>query len=177
MPSITRCPDCNGQLQVPEEFFGRKVKCPTCGAQFTAQAEGGGGPPPELPGVPPPSAPPRPQWQEEDEEEFGEEDRPRRRRSRRRRDYEPHRGSTILVLGILGIVVCGPLSIFAWVMGNTDMRKIREGTMDPEGEGTTQAGRICGIVGTVLMIMQCAFFAIYLVIIFAVLGAHQGNLR
>jgi hypothetical protein len=44
-------------------------------------------------------------------------------------------------MGILSIVLCAPIGIPAWIMGNTDMRKIREGTMDPEGESTTQAGR------------------------------------
>ena len=27
------------------------------------------------------------------------------------------------------------------------------GTMDPSGRGTTQAGKICGIIGTILMII------------------------
>ena len=38
-------------------------------------------------------------------------------------------------------------------MGGTDRRKIRAGTMDPDGEGTTQAGWICGIVGVVLSLL------------------------
>jgi hypothetical protein len=35
-------------------------------------------------------------------------------------------------------------------MGTNDLREIRAGRMDPEGEGQTQAGRICGIIGTFL---------------------------
>ena len=39
-----------------------------------------------------------------------------------RRDLLPHRGSTILTLGILSLLVCGPiLGPMAWVMGNTDL--------------------------------------------------------
>jgi len=70
-----------------------------------------------------------------------------------RRDCEPERGGLILTLGILSIVIpfLGPiLGICAWVMGIRDMNKMRSGQMDPRGLGTTQAGLICGIVGTIL---------------------------
>ena len=66
----------------------------------------------------------------------------------------PHRGNTILVLGILGLIVCGPLGIAAWVMGKGDLAKIDAGLMDPTGRGTTQAGMVLGIIGTVLIIVQ-----------------------
>jgi hypothetical protein len=61
-----------------------------------------------------------------------------------------HRGGAILALGIVGIVVCFILGIIAWVMGTADLRAMDAGTMDPSGRGLTQAGRICGIIGTVL---------------------------
>ena len=64
-----------------------------------------------------------------------------------------HRGTLILVLGILGLVICGPLGIVAWVMGSGDLKEIDAGTMDPAGRGTTQAGKICGIIATILMII------------------------
>ena len=66
---------------------------------------------------------------------------------------KPHRGTLILVLGILGLVICGPLGIVAWVMGSGDLKEIDAGTMDPAGRGTTQAGKICGIIATILMII------------------------
>ena len=65
----------------------------------------------------------------------------------------PDRGGVILTLGILGLVVCGVLSIIAWVMGAGDLREIREGRMNPAGYGLTQAGMVLGIVGCVLMIV------------------------
>jgi hypothetical protein len=43
-----------------------------------------------------------------------------------------------------------PLAIVAWVLGQKDERKMEAGTMDPEGRGLVQAGKICGIVGTIL---------------------------
>ena len=66
---------------------------------------------------------------------------------------KPHRGTLILVLGILGLVVCAPLAIAAWVMGSGDLKQMDAGTMDPSGRGTTQAGKICGIIGTILLII------------------------
>jgi len=64
---------------------------------------------------------------------------------------KPHRGTLILVLGILGLVVCGPLGIAAWIMGNGDLKEMDAGAMDPSGRSTTNAGRICGIIATILM--------------------------
>lgn len=66
----------------------------------------------------------------------------------------PHRGTTILVLGILGLVICAPLGILAWIMGKGDLAKIDAGLMDPMGRGTTQAGMVLGIIGTVLFILS-----------------------
>lgn len=64
----------------------------------------------------------------------------------------PHRGTTILVLGILGLVVnCGILGIIAWVMGNNDLRLMASGQMDRAGESTTKAGKICGMVSAIIM--------------------------
>jgi uncharacterized membrane protein YjgN (DUF898 family) len=67
--------------------------------------------------------------------------------------YEPSKATTVLVLGILGIVICGVLAPFAWSMGNDELRAIDAGRRDPANRGTANAGRILGIVGTVLLII------------------------
>jgi hypothetical protein len=74
---------------------------------------------------------------------------------------KPHRGTLILVLGILGLVVCGPLAIVAWLLGSGDLKAMDAGTMDPAGRGTTQAGRICGIIGTILLIITIVAVGIF----------------
>ena len=66
---------------------------------------------------------------------------------------QPHRGVLILVFGILSFVVCPFFGVAAWVMSNTDLREIAAGRMDPTGRDLTQAGRVCGIVGTAFMIL------------------------
>lgn len=83
-----------------------------------------------------------------------------------RRDCEPHRGGLVLALGICSISsmplsICYgagslfglPLGIAAWVLGQSDLEKMRRNLMDPTGRDLTSAGRICGIVGTVLHVM------------------------
>ena len=86
---------------------------------------------------------------------------------------KPHRGTMILVLGILGLVVCGPLGIAAWVMGSGDLKEMDAGTMDPSGRGTTQAGKICGMIATALICIGIVIFAIFFMFGFAAAITHR----
>ena len=70
----------------------------------------------------------------------------------------------ILVFGILGLVVCFPFGIVAWVMGSTDMKAMDAGTMDPEGRSTTQAGKIIGMIATLLNILWIGICLLMLVV-------------
>ena len=68
---------------------------------------------------------------------------------------EPHRGTLILVLGILSLVLCSFFTgIPAWIMGKGDLAKIKDGMMDPEGEGSTKAGMICGMICCILTLIS-----------------------
>ena len=67
---------------------------------------------------------------------------------------KPHRGTLILVLGILSIVMCGIFTaIPAWIMGNTDLAEMNAGTMDSSGRGLTNAGRIMGMIIGIISIL------------------------
>ena len=77
---------------------------------------------------------------------------------------QPHRGVLILVLGILGLVFCPIIGIFAWVMGSGDLNEMDAGRMDPEGKTLTQAGKICGIIAVVLMLLGFAFWLLVFMI-------------
>ena len=59
--------------------------------------------------------------------------------------------STVLVLGILGLVLCQVLSPFAWVMGSRVVSEIDGSRGAYGGRGVANAGRVCGIVGTVMI--------------------------
>jgi hypothetical protein len=75
---------------------------------------------------------------------------------------EPSKATTVLVLGILGIVICSILAPIAWYMGNEEVRAIDAGRRDPSNRGTANAGRILGIVGTVLMGIGLIVLVIFL---------------
>ncbi|HXG12972.1 MAG TPA: MJ0042-type zinc finger domain-containing protein [Gemmataceae bacterium] len=228
MPIVIDCPSCSRRLRVPDDLLGARVKCPTCGSQFTA-ASGEAAPPVSGPTLTEPSAPrdaspspdpgeapstpaplgdvsikpsledaPPSQPTEQEPQETAakpadserrhcpycgeeitqkatrcpycnedlhpeEDDRPWEHYGRYgiRRDWEPHRGTLVLVLGILSLVAAGlfflfcwalglPLGIAAWVIGHRDLKKMQANLMDPEGRGLTQGGWICGIIGTIL---------------------------
>lgn len=76
----------------------------------------------------------------------------------------PHRGTTVLVLGIA-----------AWVMGNNDLREMAAGRMDPSGRDLTNAGRICGMIAGIFAIVGVAItvvvFLIWLLVVIGVFGA------
>jgi hypothetical protein len=162
MSVIVTCPACQRQLQVPEDFFGKNVQCPECKGTFLAEpvASSAAMTTSAAPGAAPSGAasateeyeaeaPPRRRaWDDEDRDDV--------ERRRRRRALQPHRGGTILAFGIVALLtgalglVFGPL---AWVMGNTDLRLMRAGQMDPSGESQTNTGRILGMVATFLHII------------------------
>jgi hypothetical protein len=60
-------------------------------------------------------------------------------------------GTTILVLGILSLVICGLLGPVAWVMGSNALQEIDRNPLAYSNRGSVVAGKICGIVATVLL--------------------------
>jgi LSD1 subclass zinc finger protein len=166
MRDVLYCPGCQRRLQLPDEAYGKSVQCPSCQRVFIAEpnmtsAPGGTG---RTAGAPAPTRPPPARTYDD----VGEIDRPR---SRRRRDEEddddryrprrpvPHRGGEILTFGLLALLPC-PLTsiifgIIAWMMANADLREMRSGRMDRDGEGLTQAGRVLGIIGLAFWPLAC----------------------
>ena len=83
-----------------------------------------------------------------------------------------HQAVTVLILGILGLVLCQLISPFAWVMGNRVVGEIDASGGQLGGRSTANAGRICGIVGTVLFGLGLLFAVV--VIIVAVAGVSTS---
>jgi hypothetical protein len=73
---------------------------------------------------------------------------------------EHPRGTTILVLGILSLVICGLIGPFAWSMGNTALREIDANPAYYSNRGQVVAGRICGMVATILLIVGVVVFVL-----------------
>ena len=74
----------------------------------------------------------------------------------------PHRGVTILVLGLLSLTICGFFGPVAWVMGTRDLEEMQAGSLDPEGRGLTRAGQVLGMVGTAFAVVQVGLVVVFL---------------
>lgn len=75
----------------------------------------------------------------------------------------PSRGTTVLVLGVLSVTVCAILGPIAWSMGNEELRRIQAGEASPAGQQGANAGKICGIVSTVLLCLGVGFVVLGLI--------------
>lgn len=73
-------------------------------------------------------------------------------RKRVRLDLPVPDPAPVLVLGILGILVCGVFGAFALVQGNQYLARCQALRIQPSGVGV--AGRILGIVACVIMVVQ-----------------------
>jgi hypothetical protein len=63
------------------------------------------------------------------------------------------KATTALILGILGILCCSIVAPVAWVLGSQELKDIAAGRSSAAGEGLAKAGKILGIIGTVLLIL------------------------
>jgi phage FluMu protein Com len=160
MPIAVVCSHCEKNLKVADAAAGKKVRCPACKGVITVPAaeeefetpeevgpdddDGGYG---------------LDEKRDEDDEELKRKQKRKRTRldredrERRRRSVKPHRGVTILLLGILSIVFSCAFFVswyLAWRainMANDDLAEMSVKRMDPAGQGMTQAGKACGMIG------------------------------
>jgi DNA-directed RNA polymerase subunit RPC12/RpoP len=92
-------------------------------------------------------------------------------------DGEPHRGTIILVLGIVSFFVPPiPLGILAWIWANQDLQKMNAGLMDPEGRSATEAGKACGIGSTILYTAALGIPMLLLLVYFLMMFCFCGAL-
>jgi hypothetical protein len=82
-------------------------------------------------------------------------------------------GTTILVLGILGLVTCGLLGVVAWVMGNGALRDIDAAPGYYANRTNVVTGRILGIVSTCLLAVGLVGYAL-MAIVFLALGTSSA---
>jgi DNA-directed RNA polymerase subunit RPC12/RpoP len=124
-----RCHTCGKLLRTGEENAGRPAACPACGDRVAVPAFSVD----TVPDIAHLSA------------GVARTVRP---------SVRPHRGGVILTFGILSWVsMCFLFGVAAWALGVEDLRAMRAGEMDPEGERMTRAGMILGAVSVVLTIV------------------------
>jgi hypothetical protein len=75
------------------------------------------------------------------------------------------KATTALVLGILGVVVCGVIAPFAWRIGKRTVDEIDASHGQLGGRGSAQAGYVLGIIGTVLLGLGLLILAAYAVLL------------
>lgn len=77
--------------------------------------------------------------------------------------------TVIFVLGLLGLLACQIMGPVAWLMGNAYVSECRALGIQPDGLAT--AGRVLGIVSTVLMALSLVAVVLYFLFIFLIVGA------
>jgi hypothetical protein len=184
-----RCTGCGQTLRVGDEHAGKQARCPACGTIVSVPVPGTTAVPSPAPESAPlgspfaaatqPGAAPSP-WADE------AEPAPNPYASPMAASYAagpatpygmPHRGGVVLGLGICSVsmvllglccnllgLVALPLGIVAWALGASDLKKIKQGRMDPSGQGRTLAGMVMGIVSTALCAL--GMLAVVAVLIF-----------
>jgi uncharacterized membrane protein YjgN (DUF898 family) len=82
------------------------------------------------------------------------------------------RATLSLVLGILGILVCGIIAPFAWSIGKRTLAEIDESGGRLGGRGMAQVGYVLGLVGTILLVI--GVLVIVVLVVAGVIGASQS---
>lgn len=72
--------------------------------------------------------------------------------------------TTILILGICGLVLCQVLGPFAWSMGNKALREIDASGGQLGGRDMVNVGRILGMVSTIILVLGVLAFVFFFVI-------------
>jgi hypothetical protein len=83
---------------------------------------------------------------------------------------EHPQGTLILILGILSLVCIQILGPVAWIMGNKALAEIDANPSMFSNRSAVNAGRICGIISTVLLVL-----GILLGIFFVVFAIAANN--
>jgi len=173
MANVITCPHCRRDLNLPEDLLGQPVQCPMCEETFSpAEANG------RRPAPPPPGDD---DWPDEVEDRPSRPTRRRRPARRRYDDYDDdrrprqaHRGGIILAMGILSVVlsfvfILGlKVGIITLFMAHNDLIAMRNGYMDPAGEGLTRAGQVCALIGVGVSVL----LGLLLFLVIVVARAH-----
>jgi len=154
MKEIIACPRCGKKLELPEDGLGREVQCPACFQTFEGRPQTASPRPPSshsaaIPPVAPPASLNRSWSADSSARTLGQS------------EMAPHRGGMILTFGFLSLLPCVIVSLIfgmlAWTMAETDIKEMRAGYMNPEGESATYVGRVLGLVGIVIWSLVYAF--------------------
>jgi hypothetical protein len=83
---------------------------------------------------------------------------------------EHPQGTTVLILGILGIVACQILAPFAWSMGNKALEEVDRDPQRYSNRSLVNTGRILGMVGTIILGIYLVIFVFYIIFVVVLVG-------
>lgn len=87
---------------------------------------------------------------------------------------ERGRGGMIFAFGITSIVMLGPiLGIPAWIMGRTDLAKIKDGLIAASEYSLTKAGMVMGIIGTFVSTLTVILAGIVIAVGLSLVAAKE----
>ena len=157
------CPECSRLLSVDELHAGKQARCPACEYVFTIPHQN------SLDDFPsenstqssnPFAASTAPvAWDQAGSTEV---------------DYQnllPHRGTLVLVMGILSWFLCCVFGVVAWYLGSQDIKQMNAGRMDPSGLTLTKAGYWIGVCSVLLNLLAIVGY----IVVIAVLVAVEAN--
>jgi hypothetical protein len=78
---------------------------------------------------------------------------------------ETGQGTVVLVLGVLSLIMCQLLGPFAWILGNQALEKIDRGVAAESERGMVNAGRILGIIATIILAGSLCMVFAYMAVI------------
>lgn len=87
----------------------------------------------------------------------------KRRVFRRHMIQRPGGATGIFVLGLLGLLLCGILGVFAWAMGSDYERRCRQMGVSPDGLAV--AGKVMGLIATLFLVVQILLVLMWLGVI------------
>ncbi len=73
---------------------------------------------------------------------------------------EENRADFVLFLGIVSLLMCGPLGVVPWIMANSDLKRNREGRLSHRSVRTLRIGKALGIGGTLVFLLSVAVAAV-----------------
>jgi len=88
---------------------------------------------------------------------------------------EHPQGTTVLILGIIGIVACQLCAPFAWSMGNKALEEIDRDPMRYSNRSNVNLGRILGMVGTIILGVYLLLFVAYIVFAIVLVGSGSAS--
>ena len=144
------CPGCDRLLRVAAEHAGKQTRCPACDTVFTIPLTESADDLVVQPTDNPFATSVAPAL---GEVAAGNDE-----------NRVPHRGSLVLVMGLLSWLSCGIFGVVAWYLGKQDLKRIRAGIMDRSGFELTRAGYWLGLASVLLHLALIGLASLVVVI-------------